>query len=293
MSTAASSPITGFSSTNAPYIADAGDTADITIALKSLYYGTGATASNTTGIYGMLYWLQNAPTFAGTITVNGDVSIGGGDLVSSTTTFNLINTTATTLNVGGAATTLNIGGAAGATTTTIAGGTNSGTSTTKTIQIGSQTIGSGATQLINVGNVTINYGTSTINIGGVGGSIINLLGRITTPYATVNTNQTLFNTAGTIASAAMLSKNIYATPSTATTLTLDTGTNLETNFGYFATIPVGTTTEWILINEGSATVTVSGSSGHTLRGTATVTIQTAAKFITRKSATNTFVTYRV
>jgi len=45
--------------------------------------------------------------------VDGDLTIDGGDLIASTTTFNLANTTATTVNFAGAATTLVIGNAAG------------------------------------------------------------------------------------------------------------------------------------------------------------------------------------
>jgi hypothetical protein len=123
MTTAAYSPITGFATTNAPYIADSGDLADITVALKSLYYGPGQTASNTAGIYGMLYWLQNSPTFAGSIAVNGSA------ITSTTTTFNLLNTTVTTLNIGGFATATTIG-------KTGSNNTLNGTWTTTTQSIG-------------------------------------------------------------------------------------------------------------------------------------------------------------
>ena len=52
---------------------------------------------------------------AGGLGVAKDVFIGGGDLGTDQTTFNLINTTATTLNIGGAATTLELGAASGTT----------------------------------------------------------------------------------------------------------------------------------------------------------------------------------
>ncbi|MBI2008706.1 MerR family DNA-binding transcriptional regulator, partial [Candidatus Amesbacteria bacterium] len=48
--------------------------------------------------------------------VSGDLAINGGDLTTSSTTFNLLNATATTINFGGAATTLSIGAATGTTT---------------------------------------------------------------------------------------------------------------------------------------------------------------------------------
>lgn len=50
---------------------------------------------------------------AGSIRATGDITIDGQDLISSTTTFNLVNTTATTVNTGGAATAYNIGHSSG------------------------------------------------------------------------------------------------------------------------------------------------------------------------------------
>lgn len=53
-----------------------------------------------------------SPTFAG-ITISGDAAINGGDITTSSTTFNLINSTATTINLGGAAIDINMGSASG------------------------------------------------------------------------------------------------------------------------------------------------------------------------------------
>ena len=65
-------------------------------------------------------------TFAagGNMTTNADLEIGGGDLTTDETTFNLINTTATTLNIGGAASTYNMAGGSGSTGCTIDGSGN-------------------------------------------------------------------------------------------------------------------------------------------------------------------------
>lgn len=130
MSTAAPGPITGFSSTNSPYIADSTDTADITVALKSLYYGSGGTASNTTGIYGMLYWLQNAPTIT-SLTTTSNIAVNGGSVTSTASTMNIgqTATSATTINIGTALT-------ATSTTKTINIGTGSATGSTTNINIG-------------------------------------------------------------------------------------------------------------------------------------------------------------
>jgi hypothetical protein len=53
---------------------------------------------------------------ANTVTANGDIAVNGGDLTTTSATFNVANSTATTVNVGGAATTLNLGAATGTTT---------------------------------------------------------------------------------------------------------------------------------------------------------------------------------
>jgi hypothetical protein len=50
------------------------------------------------------------------LTATGDVAINGGDLTTTSATFNLINSTATTVNFAGAATTLSIGADTGTTT---------------------------------------------------------------------------------------------------------------------------------------------------------------------------------
>jgi len=51
----------------------------------------------------------------GNLTIAGDAAIGGGDITTTATTFNLINTTATTVNFAGDATTLEIGSSTGTT----------------------------------------------------------------------------------------------------------------------------------------------------------------------------------
>lgn len=53
---------------------------------------------------------------ANTITANGDIAVNGGDLTTTSGTFNLANTYATTVNLGGTATTLNLGSSLGTTT---------------------------------------------------------------------------------------------------------------------------------------------------------------------------------
>jgi hypothetical protein len=74
-------------------------------------------------------------------------------------------------------------------------------------------------------------------------------------------------------------------------MTVPTGTNLET------ALPAGTANDtgfrWSLVNTGSRAVTFTTNTGHTYVGNATIALGVSASFITRKTATNTFVTYRV
>jgi len=84
------------------------------------------------------------------------------------------------------------------------------------------------------------------------------------------------------------------TQTAAVTLVLPTGT--LTDLGILNGLSaVGTALCWTVINLGSASgaVTMSVGTGHTYVGNATVAIATSARFKTVKTATNTFVTYRI
>lgn len=58
-------------------------------------------------------------------------------------------------------------------------------------------------------------------------------------------------------------------------------------------IAVGRAFDWVVINTGSGTATMTAGVGHTIVGLATVAAATSARFRTRKTAANTFVTYRI
>lgn len=77
-------------------------------------------------------------------------------------------------------------------------------------------------------------------------------------------------------------------------LTLPTGTLTDAGITGPA-LPVNGSFDWAVINTGtsSGAVTVAAGTGHTLVGGAALAIGTSAGFRTRKTATNTFVTYRV
>ena len=94
--------------------------------------------------------------------------------------------------------------------------------------------------------------------------------------------------------AELLTGIVTVTSATAVALTLPTGalTDAGLSGGYLA---VDQSFDWSVINLGSSSgaVTMTASSGHTYVGSATVAISTTARFRTRKTADDTFVTYRI
>ena len=98
----------------------------------------------------------------------------------------------------------------------------------------------------------------------------------------------------TLTIAELLTSIVTTSGTTAITLTLPTGT--LTDAGVTApALPVNGCFDWAVINTGtsSGAVTVAAATGHTLVGSAAVAIGSSAGFRTRKTAANTFVTYRV
>lgn len=87
-------------------------------------------------------------------------------------------------------------------------------------------------------------------------------------------------------------KIIQSTNAAAVTVNLPTGAVLE---AAFSALPLDASFDWVLLNTGSSSgaATVTAATGHTIVGAAVVAISTAIRFRTRKTATNTFVTYRV
>ena len=98
----------------------------------------------------------------------------------------------------------------------------------------------------------------------------------------------------TLTIAELLTNIITVTSATAVALTLPTGT--LTDAGVLGgTAANNTSFDWSVINLGSSSgaVTMTAATGHTYVGSATVAISTSARFRTRKTATNTYVTYRI
>jgi len=98
----------------------------------------------------------------------------------------------------------------------------------------------------------------------------------------------------TLTIAEILTDIITVTSATAVSLTLPTGTLTDAGV-YSGTLAVNDSFQWNIINLGTVAgaVTLVASTAHTIVGSAVVAISTSATFRTRKTATNTFVTYRI
>ena len=97
----------------------------------------------------------------------------------------------------------------------------------------------------------------------------------------------------TLTIAELLTLLITTSGTTAIALTLPTGTLCDAGITAPA-LPVGGFFDWAIINTGTsaAAVTLGAGTGHTIVGAAVVAIGTSAGWRTKKTAANTFVTYR-
>lgn len=135
------------------------------------------------------------------------------------------------------------------------------------------------------GNLTIqsvNAGdTVTVNTG---------LFTVTAPWLQQSPTPVSVAAAATL-TAANVATGIINTTGTTYTVTLPTGTALDS---YFATTAVDVAFDFYLINTASGTITVNvGASGMTSLGNLTVSSGSSAHFRLRRTAANTYVLYRI
>jgi hypothetical protein len=97
------------------------------------------------------------------------------------------------------------------------------------------------------------------------------------------------NVTGAVSAAAILGGIVTSTTAAAVAGTVPTGTVLDAA----AEFAVGDSFDWSVIATGANAFTVTAATGHTLVGTAVVATVTSGLFRTRKTAANTFVTYRL
>jgi hypothetical protein len=102
------------------------------------------------------------------------------------------------------------------------------------------------------------------------------------------------NATTTLTIANLLTQIITSTSATAVSLTLPTGTLSDAGVSGGASA-VNTSFDYSIINTGSAVgdVTMVAGTGHTIVGSVSVPVGTTGRFKCRKTATNTFVSYRV
>lgn len=98
------------------------------------------------------------------------------------------------------------------------------------------------------------------------------------------------NTTGSVSAAAILGGIVTSTTAAAVAGTIPTGTVMDAA----AEFGVGDSVDWSVINTGGTNAfTVTAASGHTIVGAAAVAASTSGRFRTRKTAANTFITYRL
>lgn len=98
------------------------------------------------------------------------------------------------------------------------------------------------------------------------------------------------NTTGAVSAAAILGGIVTSTTAAAVAGTVPTGTVMDAASEF----AVGDSVDWSVINTGGANAfTVTADTDHTLVGAAAVAASTSGRFRTRKTAANTFVTYRI
>lgn len=98
------------------------------------------------------------------------------------------------------------------------------------------------------------------------------------------------NATGALTAALILGGLVTSTTAAAVTATLPTGAVMDAA----VKIEIGDAIEWSAINTGSNAFTVTAAaSGHTVVGAGAVAANTSGRFLTRKTAADTFVTYRL
>ena len=99
------------------------------------------------------------------------------------------------------------------------------------------------------------------------------------------------DTTATLTVANLTAKIITSTTAAAVTMTLPTGTDMDAGFsGLYNNMAF----EWSVLNTGATNaVTVQGGTGHTVVGSGTVAASNSGRFLSRRTAATTWVTYRL
>ena len=103
-------------------------------------------------------------------------------------------------------------------------------------------------------------------------------------------NPGVLNATGTLTAAMIASGIVTSTTGAAVTATLDTGAVMDAALK----MEIGESFDWSVINTGGNAFTVTAAAtGHTIVGTAAVATVTSATWRTRKTAAETYISYRI
>jgi hypothetical protein len=107
-----------------------------------------------------------------------------------------------------------------------------------------------------------------------------------------STSPTNSNATATATASSLLGGLRTGTPTAAIDLQLPTGTNMD---AAFTSLQANQSFVWSVLNLAATTytITVTANTDHTVVGGMAITAATSGRFLTRKTATNTFITYRV
>lgn len=137
-------------------------------------------------------------------------------------------------------------------------------------------------------------GGATVNIRGGGDSplyySVGVSATVTELLGSVQGDPSTLNATGTLTSALIQGGLVTSTTAAAVVATLDTGAVMDAS-GTFA---INDCFIWSAINTGGNAFTVTAAaSGHTVVGAGAVAAGTSGRFMTRKTAAATFVSYRI
>lgn len=147
-------------------------------------------------------------------------------------------------------------------------------------------------------NTTTTFGpftnATTVNIVGGAGNTLYAIGVapaiIETKAAQTQTDPVAVNVTGAVSAAAIQGGIVTSTTAAAVAGTVPTGAVMEAAVQW----AIGDSVDWSVIATGANAFTVTAAaSGHTLVGSGVVATATSGLFRTRKTAVDTFITYRL
>lgn len=146
-------------------------------------------------------------------------------------------------------------------------------------------------------NTTTTFGpftnATTVNIVGAAGNTLYAIGVapvvLETKQYQVQGDPVAVNATGAVSALAMQGGIVTSTTAAAVAGTVPAGSVMD----LAVQMSIGDSFDWSVINTGGNTFTVTAATGHTIVGVAAVVTVTSGNFRTRKTAADTFITYRM